>query len=294
MEAIDKLRELSKKLEDPYFVKEFEEDFEKFLKERDMKIYHTATQYDYETLMIELEEKGYLWLSGDKPTSKDYWSEDKENSCVRISGEDITSGSLDCYKEEYPNENIIEYRAKGENMEEEEMKHKLQEAVKSFARGISESEKDLQKAKTSAKSLIEKIYEYFKTLKPKFKVGDYVTDTSDDDPFICKIEKFEGNDISGIWYCVSKKLFFDKLARLPISNSRASTKEEIAEYEVALTFHKRGRKPFEVKEGDIISDSEEEKIFVDVSGFWDKEDFTSGDYTLVKTAEEYNEWIENK
>ena len=129
-----------------------------------MKIYHTATQYDYETLMIELEEKGYLWLSGDKPTSKDYWSEDKENSCVRISGEDITSGSLDCYKEDYPNENIIEYRAKGENMTQEEMKHNLQEAVESFARGISEAEKDLQKAKTSAKSLIEKIYEYFETL----------------------------------------------------------------------------------------------------------------------------------
>ena len=34
MEAIDKLRELSKKLEDPYFIKEFEEEFEKFLKEK--------------------------------------------------------------------------------------------------------------------------------------------------------------------------------------------------------------------------------------------------------------------
>ena len=258
-----------------------------------MKIYHTATQYDYETLMIELEEKGYLWLSGDKPTSKDYWSEDKENSCVRISGEDITSGSLDCYKEEYPNENIIEYRAKGENMEEE-MKHKLQEAVESFARGISEAEKDLQKAKTSAKSLIEKIYEYFKTLKPKFKVGDYVTDTSDDDPFICKIEKFEGNDISGIWYCVSKKLFFDKLARLPISNSRASTKEEIAEYEVALTFHKHGRKPFEVKEGDLIEYPNGQNIMIYYPECFSKADFLNDGFKLIKTAEEVNEWLENK
>lgn len=34
MEAIDKLRELSKKLEDPYFIKKFEEGFEKFLKEK--------------------------------------------------------------------------------------------------------------------------------------------------------------------------------------------------------------------------------------------------------------------
>ena len=35
MEMIDKLRELNKKLDDPYFVKEFEEGFEKFLKERE-------------------------------------------------------------------------------------------------------------------------------------------------------------------------------------------------------------------------------------------------------------------
>ena len=58
MEAIDKLRELSKKLEDPYFIKEFEEGFEKFLKERDVKNYHTATLEDYDALMVEIEEKG--------------------------------------------------------------------------------------------------------------------------------------------------------------------------------------------------------------------------------------------
>ena len=127
--------------------------------------------------------------------------------------------------------------------------------------------------------------------EPKFKVGDYVTDTSDDNPFICKIEKFEGNDISGIWYCVSKKLFFDKLAGLPISNSRLSTPEEIAEYKAALNFHKHGRKPFEVKEGDILRDDEGNIFSVNVPGVWNKENFTSGDYTFLKTAEEVNEWL---
>ena len=97
---------------------------------------------------------------------------------------------------------------------QEEMKHKLQEvaydvsvAIESFSRDMSEAEADLQKAKSSAKKLIEKIDDYLESLKPKLKVGDYVTDTSDDDPFICKIEKIEGNDISGIWYCVAKKYF---------------------------------------------------------------------------------------
>ena len=265
-----------------------------------MKIYNTKTIEDYTALMIELESKGYKWLSGDKPTSKDYWSEDKENACIKISGEDITSASLDFYKEHYPNKSIIEYKAKGETkMTNEEMKRKLQKnafdvyvAVDIFAaRGISESEKDLQEAKTSAKKLIEKIDEHFETLKPKFKVGDYVTDTSDDNPFICKIEKFKGNGISGIWYCVSKKLFFDKLPELPISNSRLSTPEEIAEYEVSLTFHKHGRKPFEVKEGDLIKYPNGQNIMIYHPDCFSKTDFLNDGFKLIKTAEEVNEWL---
>ena len=159
-------------------------------------------------------------------------------------------------------------------MKQEEMKHNLQEA------------------KSSAKKLIEKIDEYLETLKPEFKVGDYVTDTSDDDPFICKIEKFEGNDISGIWYCVSKKLFFDKLAGFPVSNSRLSTPEEIAEYKAALNFHKHGRKPFEVKRGDVVYlKGYDKKIFLDSGNIYKKHNFIDGDVALVKTAEEVNECL---
>ena len=76
-----------------------------------MKIYNTKTQADYDALMIKLEGKGYKWLSRDKPTSRDYWSEDKENTCITISGKDITFDSIEWYKEEYPGTPIIEYRA---------------------------------------------------------------------------------------------------------------------------------------------------------------------------------------
>ena len=182
---------------------------------------------------------------------------------------------------------------------QEEMKQKLKKnifdiysAIDSFARGISEAEADLKEAKSSAKKLIEKIDEYLESLKPEFKVGDYVTDTSDDDPFICKIEKFEGNDISGIWYCVSKKLFFDKLAGLPISNSRLSTPTEIKEYKAALTFHKHGRKPFEVKRGDIVYlKGYDKNIFLDSGNIYKKHNFVDGDVALIKTAEEIDEWL---
>ena len=77
-----------------------------------MKIYHVETQQAYDELMSELEEKGYKWLSGYKPTSKNYWSEDNEDTCITISGKKITFDSIEWYKKEYPNILIIEYKAK--------------------------------------------------------------------------------------------------------------------------------------------------------------------------------------
>lgn len=79
-----------------------------------MKIYHAKTQADYDSLMIELEEKGYNWLSGYKPTFKNYWFVYKEDTCAKISGKDITFDSIESNKKEYPDIQIIEYQAKGE------------------------------------------------------------------------------------------------------------------------------------------------------------------------------------
>ena len=76
-----------------------------------MKIYRTRTQEDYNSLMIELEKQGYKWLSGHKPTSKNYWSEDKEDTCIVISGKNITFDSIEWHKKKYPDISIIEYRA---------------------------------------------------------------------------------------------------------------------------------------------------------------------------------------
>lgn len=158
---------------------------------------------------------------------------------------------------------------------------------------------DLLEAKSSTKKLIEKIDEYLESRKPKpkFKVGDYVTDTSGNNPYICKIEEFEGHDIVGNWYCFNDN-HLDKSIVLPISTSRLSTPEEIAEYKTALNFYKHGRDPFEVKYGDILSDGDSEKVFVNYEGIelelWDKEEFVSGRYTFLKTAEEVDKWLENK
>ena len=80
-----------------------------------MKIYRTRTQSDYDALMIDFEEKEYKWLSGDKPTFKNYWNEEKEDTCITILGKDITFDSIEWNKKEYPDIPIIDYKANGEN-----------------------------------------------------------------------------------------------------------------------------------------------------------------------------------
>ena len=106
MEMIDKLRDLSKKLEDPYFIKEFEEGFEKFLKERDMDVYHVKTQEDYDALMIKLEAEGCKWSDGMNPTELNEWEEFQENTYVNEKNGKLTYGNVDVdrsYPENYSN-----------------------------------------------------------------------------------------------------------------------------------------------------------------------------------------------
>ena len=47
-----------------YFINELERQVKK---EPKLKAYHVKDEYSYDCLMKELEEKGYIWKSGDKP-----------------------------------------------------------------------------------------------------------------------------------------------------------------------------------------------------------------------------------
>ena len=273
-----------------------------------MKIYHVETQQDYDALMSELEEKGYKWLSGRKPTSKNYWKSYKENTCIVIPGKDVVFMDIEQSKKQHPNIPIIEYKAKGEDMTQEEMKYKLQEVAKlhevafdisvsigSFARGTLAVEKDLQEAKSSCKKLIEKIDEYLESQKPKFKVGDYVTVDVNGRTIIAKIDALRENkkEAHGLWYDKTKvNVKQDYWFPSGLNKFRHATPEEIAEYEVALTFHKHGRKPFEVKDGDLL----ENKFgkFIALKSLFVKENFTVEGNAFLKAAEEVNEWLENK
>ena len=270
MEAIDKLRDLSKKLEDPYFIKEFEEGFEKFLKERDMKIYHTETQQDYDALMSELEEKGRKWIGGNEPTFFKFWKTYKENTCIGISDKGVTFGNIEHYKKQYPDTPIVEYKVKGDKqMLNPECKQCHKKWHQDSAKYCS----------WCGNKLVD---------EPEFKVGDYVT-LDIPNKKIVKVDRLNGNALHGFWYDtegknIQKDFYFS-------SEVRHSSPTEITEYESALTFHKHGRNPFEVKKGDLIRTPSEKITLIWNPENYTKEEFLDYRWEFLKTVEEVNEWL---
>lgn len=89
--------------------------------EKEFKIYHTETQEDYDDLMIKLEKEGCMWASGDKPTSKDYWNDNEEDTVIylnEIEEDEISRGVLGNAKKCYYSKEVIKHKAKGvEQME---------------------------------------------------------------------------------------------------------------------------------------------------------------------------------
>ena len=182
---------------------------------------------------------------------------------------------------------------------QEEMKQKLKKnifdiyaAIDSFARGISEAEADLKEAKSSAKKLIEKIEDYLEYLKPEFKVGDYVTYEGVIENKIAKIDSINEDELHGLWYEQEKEGIRQDWWLKGGHTVRQATPTEIAEYESALSFHEHGRKPFELKRGDVVYlKGYDKNIFLDSGNIYKKHNFVDGDVALVKTAEEVNEWL---
>ena len=299
---IDKLRELSKKLDDPYFIKEFEEGFEKFLKERNMTVYHVETQGDYDALMIELEEKGCEWRWGEKPTKLDKFKTYGKDTYIYEEYGLISFSDGYYFKVYRSNEALIEYKAKGTKMKQGKIKLELEEILHDVSVSVywglkdaSTVESNLSGAKSSSKKLIEKIDEYLESQKPEFKVGDYVSTITN--RFTGVVEQIK--EQNGVIVAIVGKLYdrydgYIRETQLWGSDFRKPTPEEIAEYESVLIFHKHGRKPFEVKKDDILLEDGHYKFFVDDPENWGKEDFVSGGYTFAKTVEEVNEWIKGE
>ena len=130
--------------------------------------------------------------------------------------------------------------------------------------------------------------------EPDFKVGDYVTVDVKSRKIITKIDELTENKTvaHGLWYDrtevnVEQDFWYLKKG----SKFRHATPTEIAEYEAALTFHKHGRKPFEVKKGDLVRTPREKFTFIWNPEYYTKEDFLDFKWGFLKTVEEVNEWL---
>ena len=132
--------------------------------------------------------------------------------------------------------------------------------------------------------------------EPDFKVGDIVSsEIFIDGSGIVRLEEDLINDFSGIkglWYIKKDCEIKDTAFGVVNKKTRHATPEEIAEYKAALNFHKHGRKPFELKRGDVVYlKGYDKNIFLDSGNIYKKHNFIDGDVILVKTVEEVNEWL---
>ena len=248
-----------------------------------MKIYHTATREDYDALMVELESQGFKWPNGEKPTEQfNYEEYTSETTITTYAYSDIIRySSVKDDMEFSPDEPIIEYKSKGDN----------QMANKECNQCKKKWHQDSAKyCSWCGKKLVEEL---------EFKSGDVVASQVFSDGSFSFVQLNEDltnqfTSVDGFWYIKRDCAVRDESLVVFIEDTRHATPEEIAEYEVALTFHEHGREPFEIKEGDILSDSENIFFVNEDIEIWNKEDFISGDFTFLKTAEEVNEWLENK
>ena len=133
--------------------------------------------------------------------------------------------------------------------------------------------------------------------EPEFKYGDIVASRvfSDGSFGLVRLSKDLTNrltPVDGLWYTKVDCDITDMSLGVFKEDTRRATPEEIAEYEAALTFHKRGREPFEVKRGDVVYlKGYDKNIFLDSGNIYKKHNFIDGDVVLVKTVEEVNEWL---
>ena len=67
-----------------------------------MTIYHVKTQQAYDELMNELEEKGYKWRSGYKPTEYNYWEQEKKTLALKFQVNQLLLGTSSSVKNNAP------------------------------------------------------------------------------------------------------------------------------------------------------------------------------------------------
>ena len=177
------------------------------------------------------------------------------------------------------------------------MKNDLLLAVSEIVEAISKLGSDenidehLSVVKSRSKRLLKDASNVLDVEEPDFKVGDYLT-YDGFNKAVAKIDRIDGKELHGLWYTPKEKNIKQAYFLSGGTLVRLATPEEIAEYESALNFHKHGRKPFEVKKGDLLRDEDDRDLFfVEQPSYLTKEKILFNSYKLEKTAEELENWI---
>ena len=126
--------------------------------------------------------------------------------------------------------------------------------------------------------------------EPEFKVGDYITYKGIENK-IAKIDSIDADELRGLWYGQETEVIRQDWWLKGGHTVRHATPEEIAEYKVALNFHKHGRKSFESKKGDLVRTPGGNNTFIWNPEHYTKEEFLDYGWKLLKTAEEIDEWL---
>lgn len=120
-----------------------------------MKIYHTATQEDYNALMIELDKEGYVWSKSKKASSENHYLRYKNETTVTAYSYKVLEYADLAYEKKYnPEIEIIEYEAK---KDVKDLNESVLEIIENLAQATNlKSFYSLQKAKHNLDRLIEK------------------------------------------------------------------------------------------------------------------------------------------
>lgn len=82
--------------------------------DKQMKIYHTETQEDFNALLEKLKNEGCSWFFGEVITSYDsqLWERNKQNTVVYLEGDGVSYGTISYAEDNYHDTPIEKYKAK--------------------------------------------------------------------------------------------------------------------------------------------------------------------------------------
>ncbi|MGX7009065.1 hypothetical protein SAMN02746068_01021 [Lactococcus chungangensis CAU 28 = DSM 22330] len=131
--------------------------------------------------------------------------------------------------------------------------------------------------------------------EPEFKVGDIISSQIfiDGSAIVMLEEDLMNFDkgVVGVWYSKEDSSLIETFYFVDEGDTRRATPEEIKEYESVLNFYKHSREPFEIKEGDLIESKSGTKTIISYPQTFSKINFVNGNWKLLKTAEEIDEWL---